>query len=388
MIPRKFLKFSFINFILLLTVYGGNQLDKSIIFPLGLKSIQSYRIPGIVVTKKGTVLAYCEARHNNAADWGEIEIYLRRSTDSGVTWSEAKAVAHSGQRFEGNPHKLIDGVHEQTVNNPVAIVDHITGNIEFLYCINYAHCFSMRSCDDGLTWSKPIEITQVFEAFRKFYNWKVIATGPGHGIQLKNGRLIVPIWIAYGKVGDHGPSAAATIYSDDHGLTWKAGDMAITPNSDITNPNETTAAELSDGRIILINRNTSKFNRKLVTFSSSGVDAWSKPIFQKELWEPQCMASIINYPLIPGILLFSCPHTLSQDLNKHEIPGAKGKRENLTVQMSRDDGKTWLISHVIEQEKSAYSDLAILSDGSIICMYESIRGIVTVRFSLDWLETN
>jgi sialidase-1 len=388
MICRRFAKFSYLNFILLLTVHGSNQLDKTIIFPLGMNGIQSYRIPGIVVTNKGTVLSYCEARHNNSADWGEIEIYLRRSTDSGVTWSDARAIAHTGLRIEGNPHKLKDGLHEQTVNNPVAIVDRITGYIEFLYCINYSHCFSMRSCDDGLTWSKPIEITQVFEAFRKFYNWKVIATGPGHGIQLKNGRLIVPIWIAYGKVGDHGPSASATIYSDDHGLTWKAGDMAIEPNSDIANPNETIAAELSDGSVILVNRNTSKFNRKLITFSSNGVSAWSKPTFQKELWEPQCMASIINYPLIPGVLLFSCPHTLARGADLKEISASKGKRENLTVLMSRNDGKTWQTGHVIDKDKSAYSDLAVLVDGNIICMYESINGIVTVRFGLNWLESN
>ena len=74
-------------------------------------------------------------------------------------------------------------------------VDRETGTIEFLYCINYARCYSMRSTDEGLTWSDPVDITATFEPFRKHYDWKVNATGPGHRIQLTNGRLVVPIWV-------------------------------------------------------------------------------------------------------------------------------------------------------------------------------------------------
>ncbi len=75
----------------------------------------------------------------------------------------------------------------------------------------------MRSVDDGNSWSSPIEITSIFEPLRHKYDWNVIATGPGHGISLPNGRLVVPIWLAYGKPGAHAPSATATIYSDDSG---------------------------------------------------------------------------------------------------------------------------------------------------------------------------
>ena len=92
------------------------------------------------MTTKGTVLAYCEARRNSAADWGEIEVHLRRSHDGGRTWDAPRQIAHHGARLEGNPRKKTGGEHEQTVNNPVAIVDRTTGAIEFLYCINYARC--------------------------------------------------------------------------------------------------------------------------------------------------------------------------------------------------------------------------------------------------------
>jgi len=245
-------------------------LETSEVFPPGFNGIARYRIPGIVVTPKGTVLAYCEARKNNSSDWGEIEVHLRRSTDGGKTWLPSQQVAHHAERIEGNPRKPKDGEREQTVNNPVAVVDHQTGSIEFLYCVNYARCFSMRSRDDGITWSKPVEITASFEPFRERYDWKVIATGPGHGLQIKSGRLVVPVWLAYGNVGDHKPSASGTIYSDDHGKTWQAGEIAFPDEGKFGHPNETMITELSDGRVMLVARSVSTANRKLVSTSLDG----------------------------------------------------------------------------------------------------------------------
>ncbi len=360
-------------------------LEHADVFPAKSHGIARYRIPGIVVTPKGTVLAYAEARKNNSSDWGEIEIHLRRSTDGGKTWLPGQQIAHRGPRLEGNPRKKTGGEREQTVNNPVAIVDRTTGAIEFLYCINYARCFAMRSTDDGLTWSDPIDITATFEPFRRHYDWKVIATGPGHGIQLRSGRLVVPIWLAYGGVGDHGPAAAATIYSDDHGRTWRAGDLAVPDTAPFGSPNESIAATLSDGRVMLMSRSLSQANRKIVTTSPDGATGWSKPTFHDELWEPRCMAGLIAHPAAPGLLLFTNPHTLGRDAAGKEIPSAKGPRQNLTVKLSRDDGKTWPVSRTLEAGPSAYSDLAVLPDGTVLCLYEKASDIVVARFNLAWL---
>ncbi len=360
-------------------------LEKSEVFPPGFNGIARYRIPGIVVTPKGTVLAYCEARRNNSSDWGEIEVHLRRSTDGGKTWLPSQHIAHKAARIEGNPHKKnAGGAREQTVNNPVAIVDRDTGAIELLYCVNYARCFSMRSTDDGVTWSQPVEITAAFEPFRKTYDWKVIATGPGHGIQLKGGRLVVPIWLAYGNEGDHKPSAAATIYSDDHGKTWKAGDLCLPNEGDLGNPNETMVAELSDGRVMLVTRSVSQASRKIITISADGATGWSIPVFHEQLWEPICMASIVAHP--SGVLLFSNPHTLGLDKAGQPVPGGRGKRENLSIKLSRDDGKTWPINKVLEAGKAAYSDLAVLPDGTVLCLYERAEAIDCARFNLEWLR--
>ena len=350
------------------------------VFSAGSNGVARHRIPGVVVTPKGTVLAYCEARRNNSSDWGEIEVHLRRSTDGGRTWEAPRQIAHRGARMEGNPRKQKGGEREQTVNNPVAIVDRVTGAIEFVYCVNYARAFAMRSTDDGVTWSDPVEITASFEPFRRHYDWKVIATGPGHGIQLKSGRLVVPIWLAYGGVGDHGPSAAGTIYSDDHGKTWRAGDVAVPNAGEFSSPNETMLTELSDGRVMLVTRSLSKSNRKIVTIGPDGATRWEKPAFHDQLWEPRCMASIASHPSRSGTLLFSNPHTLPA------TPGGKSTRENLSIKLSRDDGRTWPVNRTLDAGPSAYSDLAVLPDGRVLCLYEARNDIRIARFDLAWLE--
>ncbi|MEZ5302376.1 MAG: sialidase family protein [Verrucomicrobiales bacterium] len=356
------------------------------VFKSGTGGIARYRIPGVAVTAKGTVLAYCEARKNSSADWGEIEVHLRRSTDGGKTWLPAQHIAHRGGRIGGNPHKKEGGEHEQTVNNPVAIVDRETGAIEFLYCVNYARCFSMRSTDDGATWSEPAEITAAFEPFRKRYDWKVIATGPGHGIQLASGRLAVPIWLAYGGAGDHGPSACGTIYSDDHGKTWQAGEIAVPNEGEFKTPNESMLAPLSGGGVMLISRSVSKPNRKIVTTSPDGATGWSAPAFHDQLFEPVCMASLAAYPAKPGTLLFSNPHRVARDKGGNEVPAGRGKRENLSIKLSRDDGKTWPVNRTLDAGPSAYSDLAVLPDGTALCLYEKKSDIAVARFNLDWVE--
>ena len=363
------------------------ELSQSEVFPPGLNGIARYRIPGIVVTPKGTILAYAEARKNDSADWGEIEIHLRHSTDGGRTWERAKHIAHSGDRIEGNPRKKEDGQREQTVNNPVAVVDYETGAVEFLYCINYARCFSMRSTDDGVTWSEPVDITAAFEPFRSKYDWKVIATGPGHGVQIKSGRLVVPIWLAYGGIGDHKPSASGTIFSDDHGKTWQAGDIAVPDAGDFGDPNETMVTELSDGRVMLVTRSVSGPNRKLITTSPNCATNWTTPMFHEQLWEPICMASIAAYPSQPGTVIFSNPHSLGLDKSGKEIRAGRGKRQNLSIKLSRDDGKTWPISKTLDAGPSAYSDLAVLPDGAILCLYEAGNSITCARFNLEWITT-
>lgn len=377
-----------------------NALGKTDLFLPGDGGVSLFRIPGIVVTTKGTVLAYAEARRSVRGDWGEIEVHLKRSLDSGKTWLPTQHIAHQGPRLlapEDRRSKMLEP-QQQTVGNPVAIVDLKTGVVHFLYCVNYARCFYMKSDDEGATWSAPIEITATFEAFKPDYNWNVLATGPGHGIQLKTGRLVVPIWLAAGQNGAHHPSAMGTIYSDDHGKTWQRGAIAIANSKEIPDPNETSIAELSDGRVSLNIRSHVKSNRRLLMTSADGASNWTEPQAHEELWEPICFGSSLNLTAPDGkpALLFCNPRNL--DVKQGQArPGQGRLRQNLSLHLSRDDGKTWPYIKTIEAEGSGYSDLAALPDGTILIFYErgpqdkpqnSIGRLTVARVPFGWVAEN
>jgi len=355
------------------------------VFRAGDAGVTLYRIPGIVATPAGTLIACCEARRDSRRDWGEIEVHLRRSRDGGRTWEPARHVAHHGPRIEGNPTKRVGGEHEQTVNNPVAVVDRGSGDLILVYCVNYGRAFVIRSADDGVRFSAPVEITDAFEPFARHVPWRVLATGPGHGIQLRGGRIVVPVWLGHGAPGDHHPSVAATIVSDDGGLTWRAGDLAVPGGDGRGDPNESIAAERSDGSVLLLSRNVSAPNRKLITVGPDGATGWGVPTFQADVPEPVCMAGLVAHPTRPGMMVMSCPDSLPRDDAGAEIPAGRAKRRNLALRVSLDDGRTWPHVRVLEPGPSAYSDLAVLPDGTLVCLYEAGDAIVAARIPFDWL---
>ncbi len=358
----------------------GN-LSKTDLFKAGTGGYALYRIPGIVVTKAGSVLAYCEARKNTRGDWGPIDVLLRRSPDGGRTWSPPQQLVHIEGDLPVNPlaaAQQLDQPGDNTANNPVAIVDQQTGAIHFLYCLEYMRCFSIRSDDDGLTWSEPVEITETFAAFRDEYDWKVLATGPAHGIQLTlgphRGRLVVPVWLSLGTGGHaHRPSVTATIYSDDHGITWHRGEIAVPNTNEWVNPNETVIVQLADGRVMLNSRSESPRHRRLVTISPDGASDWSTPSFDKTLVEPICMAGLVRVRQPrgeePGLLAFSNPDNLARRDGRSR-PGLTRDRVNVTVRLSHDEGTTWPDGRTLEAGFSGYSDLAALPDGTLLCFYE------------------
>jgi sialidase-1 len=351
------------------------------VFKAGEGGYEQYRIPGLIVTPKGALLAYCEARAKPLSDWGRIDLLYRRSTDLGRTWDaprplarppgDAKKNAVAIERKVGNP----DGI---TMNNPVAISDGKANLVHVLYCVEYARCFYTRSTDDGVTFSQPVEITPTFEKFRDRHPWRVIATGPGHGIKLRTGRIVVPVWLSLGTgKNGHGASVVATVYSDDSGKTWHAGDIAA-DGTFLGSPNETAAAELSDGRVMLNIRHggvegdpgPNGTTWRGVVVGPDGATGWSKPRIDKSLPEPVCMGSVLSFAHRGARrLMFVNPAN-----------GEDRKRRNLTLRASDDDGGTWRVAEVIVPGTAGYADLAAGPDGSVYCLYERGKGVEALTF--------
>lgn len=373
----------------------AQQFDRSLVFRAGDGGYQHYRIPALAVTKAGTLLALCEAR--SGGDWSAIDIVLRRSTDRGATWSDVAKLADVPGPHAKNPAlKSSKSVKpgEVTYNNPLVIADPKTGAVHLLFCYEYARCFHRRSDDDGATFSPAVEITSAFASFRDDYSWKVLAVGPGHGIQLTSGRLIVPVWLSSAASANaHHPSVIATIHSDDQGANWQRGAIVAGEREPLVDPSESEAVELADGRVLLNIRSEATPNRRAVAISPDGISAWSVPRFDEALVEPICMASICRLSQTPGSdrnrLLFSNPANLGKAKGE-ALPGKSRDRRNLTIRLSYDEARTWPAARVVEAGASGYSDLAVAPDGTIYCLYET-RGdnarhsIWLARFNLEWL---
>ncbi len=359
-------------------------LEKTVLFEARTHGYHNYRIPGIVVSPGGVVLATVEARRGRGGDWDANDIMLRRSLDNGQTWEPAQMIVTHDQHGEG------------LISNFVMINDPEKGLVHGVYCHSYQRAFYIASSDDGATFSEPVDITPAFDDFRTEYDWKVIATGPGHGLRLSNGRLIIPVWLSTGEGrGGHRPSIVSLIYSDEAGQTWKRGEIFILTDEQFLNPSETVAVELSDGRVLMNIRSESDPFRRLISTSPNGINQWTTPQYDEALLEPQCMASLLKLEhseQTPSPIIFANPDNLER-----ELPGVWERahdRKRLAVKLSEDDCAIWSVSKVLEEGPAGYSDLAQAADGTIFCLYEcgmmekmaDTRSITVAHFNLDWLR--
>ena len=358
-------------------VLSGRQpastLIQTDVFVAGAGGYHTFRIPSIVATPKGTLVAFAEGRHNAAADSGHIDLVARRSTDAGANWSPLQVIGDNGA---------------DAWVNPCAVVDRKTGTIWLLSTQNRGAdkekeitagssragitVWAMKSDDDGVTWSKPIDIT----AGVKKPEWTWYATGPGVGIQTRSGRLVIPA----NHANADGIHRSHLFYSDDSGGSWALGAIA-TPGT-----NESQVVELADGRLMHNMRNhppKSPTNFRNVGISADEGKTYAGPIREDAaLIEPPAQASIFRYSTraIGGRnrLLFSTP--------------ASARRERMTVRVSYDEGETWTSSRVVHEGPAAYSNLVKLLDGRIGLLYErgeksAYERITFATFSLEWLES-
>jgi photosystem II stability/assembly factor-like uncharacterized protein len=343
------------------------------VFGDGLDGYPNHRIPSLVTTKQGTLLAICEGRGLQAGTHGDItgnHLVLKRSADNGESWGPLELI----RKEEGN--SLLGPCTVVTDTGRIVLVYHryLPGTTEHNAVAGYdgprvVGVFVITSDDDGKTWSDARDITR---CAKRETGWTGILTGPGLGIQKRRaphaGRIVIPC--AHGPVGQW---HCYTIHSDDNGETWELGGEVPDPLG-----NECQVVELADGRLMINTRSYRKKSCRAVILSEDGGATWSSMQDEPALLEPVCQGSILRYsdPLDgePSRLLFSNPAHRSQ-------------RENGTVRLSLDEGKTWSRQSVLVPGYFGYSCLTRLSDGRVGCLYETAgcREIRFASFLLEWL---
>lgn len=368
--------------LLLVPLWGfGAEPEVADVFTPKADGFASVRIPSVVVGKGGTVLAFAEGRAADA-DQAKNKIVLKRSTDGGKTWGKVAVIAEDG---------------DKALNNPCAVVERASGRVLLMYQ-SYPAGVSERSGtiqtgyegekvvrnwvitsdDDGATWTKPRDVTT---QTKRPTVVTTLAGGPGIGIQLRHGphagRILFPF-----NEGPFGVWNIYAVYSDDNGKTWAMGDAAPGALTDAkgkptSTVNEAQFVELKDGSVRFnVRRWAGKAVRKTCV-SADGGKTWSKVEDAPDLADPGCMGSVLRYtdPADGGKsrILYSGPQST--------------KRENGTVFVSYDEGKTWPVKRVLCKDAFAYSCLTALPDGTIGCLYEAegTKKIVFARFTLDWL---
>ncbi|WP_051840353.1 sialidase family protein [Streptomyces sp. NRRL F-5126] len=313
-----------------------------------------YRIPDITVSTKGTVLLAYDRRNGSSADLpGDIDTMLVRSTDNGRTWSKPAAV--------------VDYPGPQGCGDSSMIVDRDTGRI-FLFCTysagkvgfptsqpgtddttdpNTLHVQVRHSDDDGRTWSGPTDLNPQV----KDVSWRGYFASSGHGIQTSGGRLIQPLAVA-DSAGTH---HFADIHSDDHGATWHAGALSSADND------ESKAVELSDGTIVQ-NVRPVRAGHRLIATSHDGGQTFSASVADPELPDPSVNGDEIR--------VNAASHGPHRDWLLFANAADQSARQNMTIRLSCDNGKTWPVRKLLHAGPSGYAAMAMLPDGRVGVFYE------------------
>lgn len=356
----------------------------SAVFTAGEGGYRSIRIPSVVVTTQGTVLAFAEGRAV-PSDQAENDLVMKRSTDGGRSWSALRVIQDDGR------HSL---------NNPTAVVERQSGRIFLMYQripghlkeasretatgyegTNVYRNLLLWSDDDGLTWSSPRDVTR---ATKRPVRATTVASGPGIGIQLTRGphagRLLIPF--------NEGPFYQwnnFAVFSDDRGETWRWGENvpgAFLPDERLgqrSQINEVQFVELSDGAVRMNSRQFAGAKLRKTAISPDGGATWSPVSDVSALRDPSCNASVLRLSFDDGAvgtgrILYSGPDAAN--------------RSNGTIWVSYDDGATWPVRCVLWPGSFAYSVLTKLSDGTVGCLFEADNydRILFARFAVGWVE--
>ncbi|WP_051100129.1 sialidase family protein [Dyadobacter beijingensis] len=347
------------------------------VFVSGTDGYKSFRIPAIVATPAGELLAFAEGRVGGSGDFGDIDIVMKRSKDRGKTWSALQVVATYDALQAGNPAPVMD-LTDPSYTKGRLFLFYNTGNNhegEVRKGKGLREVWYKTSADGGKTWNEAVNITtqvhrpkqpEVNAAYNFQEDWRSYANSPGHAMQLASGphkgRIYIP---ANHSEGDPKPAftdyRAHGYYSDDHGKTFQLAETIP-----VEGGNESTAAEISGGRLMFNARNQKGDVRvRIVAVSANGGASWDTTYFDHNLPDPVCEGSILTIGKDKG-------HNILAFTNAADTK----KRDNLTLRISFDDGKTWAReipvdkSSAGEKDFTAYSDIVKTGAQTIGVLYE------------------
>ncbi|MEI6140120.1 MAG: sialidase family protein [Mariniphaga sp.] len=356
----------------------------------GQDQVDTYRIPGLATTNKGTLIAVYDIRYLGGSDLqGDIDVGMSRSTDGGQTWSAMKKVLDMGE-YGGLPQD------QNGIGDPAVLVDKATNTIWVaglwvngipgqtawggskpgLKPGETGQLVLTKSDDDGVTWSQPINITEQC----KKSEWNLFFQGPGNGITMNDGTLV---FAAQYKDSQAIPFSTI-IYSRDKGKTWSVGTGAK------SNTTESQVVQLNDGSLILNmrdNRNGKEKgdqNGRAVSITSDMGQTWKVHSSSNSLLpESVCMASLISATVrihgVPKNVLF------------FSNPNVKSTRSNLTIKASLDEGNSWPVEFQSELNSAnslGYSCLTMVNESTIGILYEGIKDLYFQKIKVDELLNN
>lgn len=333
----------------------------------GDDAVNTYRIPGIVQTDKGSLLAVYDIRYKNSADLpGNIDVGLSKSIDSGKTWEPMRVIMDMGEPHEnngvGDPAILFDPV---TKTIWVAALwskgnRSIAGSKPGLSPDTTGQLVIVSSQDDGLTWTKPVSITPVV----KNPGWHLFFNGPGTGIAMKDGTLVfaAQYW------DENRKPYSTIIYSKDHGANWTGHIKGPKENT-----TESQVVEIAPGELMLNMRDNRGAFRSVATTINLGQSWTEHPSSYNTLIDPVCMASIITQNIMyknnkKEVLFFSNPNTISG-------------RYNMSIRASLDKGNTWPDRYrllIDERIGFGYSSLTRIDNQTIGILYEGVKSLLFV----------
>lgn len=330
----------------------------------GDDGVAAYRIPGLVTSKNGTLIATYDIRHDNAYDLqGDIDVGISRSSDGGLTWGPMITAMDMGE-YGGLPQDV------NGIGDPCIVVDEVSGDILLFAAWTHGgkagqaawwtagdgfepaqtpQLMMARSRDDGLSWSIPVNLTRQI----KQEAWHFTFQGPGRGITMADGTLVVPF---QHQEADRTP-AAGVMYSTDGGATWQVHEYAK------INTTESQVAEVEPGVLMLNMRDNRKTGRAVYVTNDMG-RTWEPHASDGQLVEPVCMASLLK---AGNLLLFSNPSDPEQ-------------RRNLTIQISEDGGISWTRRLLLDEGYGwGYSCLTLIDKHTVGILYESSQAHMTFQ---------